>query len=280
MNVTPSVKRRTPGAKGFTLIELLVVIAIIAILAAILFPAFAKARESARRISCVSNMKQLGTAIMQYTQEFDEKFPSGGDGNFGGMGWQQIIQPYLKDYNVVVCPSDANGGQRVPVASGGWQGPGMSYAANGLLSPNYNFVGTPASGFPALGPMPLTSVDWWIEGKALSLSKIKKPTLSVLLAEKHSAGFPNFPSMGVNWSSPQVVISGSDVNPHGTADNIPDGTRADAPYPNGRNGAVTVVHLDRTNILFCDGHVKSMIATETNPDPAGRPQDNMWDATR
>ena len=94
---------------GFTLIELLVVIAIIAILAAILFPAFAKARESARRISCTSNMKQIGNALMQYTQEFDEKFPNRTMNFPGGTppyrSWAGTIQPYLKSTDVFRCPS-------------------------------------------------------------------------------------------------------------------------------------------------------------------------------
>src|SRR5579883_2154818 len=84
--------------RGFTLIELLVVIAIIAILAAILFPVFARAREKARQISCLSNEKQLGLAYMMYVQDYDETFvfgdPSGGKG--AGSGWASSIYPYVK----------------------------------------------------------------------------------------------------------------------------------------------------------------------------------------
>jgi len=96
-----SVKRR-----GFTLIELLVVIAIIAILAAILFPVFAKAREKARSSSCLSNLRQFGSACMQYAQDFDECYPKaflwGGSYLYW---WQDLIQPYIHNYQIVACPS-------------------------------------------------------------------------------------------------------------------------------------------------------------------------------
>src|ERR1035437_1858197 len=88
---------RHPGAalRGFTLIELLVVIAIIAILAAILFPVFAKARENARRASCMSQLKQLGLGMMQYTQDSDEAYPAGlkNNNNWLGIGWAGAINP-------------------------------------------------------------------------------------------------------------------------------------------------------------------------------------------
>lgn len=98
-----------PAAKkipAFTLIELLVVIAIIAILAAILFPVFARARENARRSSCQSNLKQIGLGILQYTQDYDEKFPGRAIGPSEANSWRRIIFPYVKSTQLFACPSN------------------------------------------------------------------------------------------------------------------------------------------------------------------------------
>ena len=99
---------------GFTLIELLVVIAIIAILAAILFPVFARARENARRSSCQSNLKQIGLGIQQYAQDYDEKYVKQNTATGNNLGnqpayeaWPVAIQPYLKSFQIFVCPSAA-----------------------------------------------------------------------------------------------------------------------------------------------------------------------------
>src|SRR5688572_23149094 len=97
---------------GFTLIELLVVIAIIALLAAILFPVFSRARENARRSSCASNMKQIGVALMQYAQDYDERMPNRRVGSAAlpagddDLSWRTLIQPYTKSTQVVTCPSN------------------------------------------------------------------------------------------------------------------------------------------------------------------------------
>ncbi len=107
---------RASTRKGFTLIELLVVIAIIAILAAILFPVFAKARENARKSSCQSNMKQMGIGLGMYVQDFDETLPGcyigAWTGAFwstsnptGNVRWSQALDPYIKNSKVWVCPS-------------------------------------------------------------------------------------------------------------------------------------------------------------------------------
>ena len=138
------------GAKqGFTLIELLVVIAIIAILAAILFPVFARARENARRASCQSNMKQIGIGILQYVQDYDERYPMRvyWDSTSGSTtGWSFIIQPYLKSTQVLQCPSEKTA-------------PGATWSVNGYTDYWYsdNFEGT-ASGSAGVAASEFTAV--------------------------------------------------------------------------------------------------------------------------
>ena len=91
--------------RGFTLIELLVVIAIIAILAAILFPVFAKAREKARQASCASNLKQIALAMLMYAQDYDEQFVRYYDANPARYAWMEKIMPYMKNSQILICPS-------------------------------------------------------------------------------------------------------------------------------------------------------------------------------
>jgi len=94
--------------RGFTLIELLVVIAIIAILAAILFPVFARAREKARQTSCLSNVKQLSLGMLMYTQDYDERLPRCDCNSYHqGTCWAICTQPYVKNAQIFVCPSDS-----------------------------------------------------------------------------------------------------------------------------------------------------------------------------
>ena len=97
--------------KAFTLIELLVVIAIISILASILFPVFARARENARRTSCLSNLKQIGLGVMMYVQDYDEMYPKTYDGT---SFWWKTLQPYVKSEQVFYCPSSPFSGATTP----------------------------------------------------------------------------------------------------------------------------------------------------------------------
>ena len=122
-----TVKVSTMRTKGFTLIELLVVIAIIAILAAILFPVFARARESARRASCLSNLKQLGLAALMYCQDYDETLPA--CCAFPGGAWavapyysipfKDCLTPYVKNEQIWRCPTGAKIDPGVTTAFGG-----------------------------------------------------------------------------------------------------------------------------------------------------------------
>jgi len=123
-----------PRTRGFTLIELLVVIAIIAILAAILFPVFAKAREKARQTSCSSNVRQVMTAVLQYVQDYDDMLPLGtsytyapgaGGGRVDPDIWCQLLQPYVRNTQVFQCSSDSDATMSTP-----WGLVPLSYCAN------------------------------------------------------------------------------------------------------------------------------------------------------
>ena len=124
--------------RGFTLIELLVVIAIIAILAAILFPVFAKAREKARQTSCLSNLKQLGLAQLSYAQDYDEKLPreywgagtnyTWPNGSISAGMWIPSVYPYVKNIQMMNCPSNST------TWTGAYIGGGFSYPFNNSLN--------------------------------------------------------------------------------------------------------------------------------------------------
>ena len=139
--------------KGFTLIELLVVIAIIAILAAILFPVFARAREKARQASCQSNLKQLSLAVHMYSQDYDELNAPIANSNvsLGGNGvwWMIILQPYIKNIQINDCPS-ANGGGYC-ANTGGCEAGAPSpdpYRYFGGYGANWGWDAVPAVGYP------------------------------------------------------------------------------------------------------------------------------------
>jgi len=110
--------------KGFTLIELLVVIAIIAILAAILFPVFARAREKARQTACLNNVKELTLAVLMYVQDYDERFPQSSM-PASVTPWFTLCGPYIKNQQILVCPSESD-----TTAYYSWAGTRYTYAVN------------------------------------------------------------------------------------------------------------------------------------------------------
>jgi len=166
--------------KAFTLIELLVVIAIIAILAAILFPVFATAREKARQTACLSNQKQLALGIIQYTQDYDEYLPNGDSQTNQPTGWAGQIYPYIKSANVYVCPSDVTNN---PVCS-------YVYNRNTL---NQNQPGACAGNY-------YCGMNW----ASYPVSQFGAPTKTVLLAE--------IAGCGGNW----MIFNPSSNSPRGT----------------------------------------------------------------
>jgi len=183
-------RRHARARRGFTLIELLVVIAIIAILAAILFPVFAQAREKARQAACLSNMKQAGTALMQYAQDYDEMLPTAGFTYIQGVSvndlrqpkWMDVLQPYVKNDAVFNCPSDP--GRKFvslstnPGRTGGTNPPGGSYLLNIAYNGNTGglqgaggqalaAIGSPADTiFCAEGPSVVNNQFYWAQGAA------------------------------------------------------------------------------------------------------------------
>ena len=166
--------RRT-ASSAFTLIELLVVIAIIAILAAILFPVFAQAREKARQTSCLSNTKQLGIAVYQYYQDYDEVGPNG-TYRYGSIsGWGGQIYPYTKSGLVFKCPSDTSDVPASSVTAGDTR---TSYAMNSNFSLGGNGQGT-GTVFPYEGGAGIPNQY----SQALSMAQLKSPAKTVLLFE-------------------------------------------------------------------------------------------------
>jgi prepilin-type N-terminal cleavage/methylation domain-containing protein/prepilin-type processing-associated H-X9-DG protein len=226
--------------KAFTLIELLVVVAIISLLAAILFPVFARARENARRASCLSNLRQIGLGMMMYTQDYDERYPQAargkagaGDGGYvsgaactglpcshfystlasGVNGnyytWMDILYPYTKSIQVYECPSVTPASPNAADASVDY----ANYGYNGYVS-NWQY-GTP-------------------RGIPLLMAALPNPAQTVLIMDCHNqyAVYINSGSYG-GWN----VFNAS----WGTSE---------------------TPHFSGTNVTFADGHVKWAIRTD------------------
>ncbi len=224
----PILQARRRARAGFTLIELLVVIAIIAILAAILFPVFARARENARRASCQSNLKQIGLGLLQYAQDYDEKYANTyidpGSAGTQKRIWAQLAQPYIKSTQVFQCPSDSS--TRVP----SWP---TSPGAAGLVDP---FHTSYAANLSIGGSQTSTT----------SMASVNQVASTIYLTDAASTALPAAP-----WiSSTPRANQGAWI--------LVDPTNAAAQDPNTDIWAAPIArHLETINVLYVDGHVKA-----------------------
>jgi len=251
-------KLLTNKRTGFTLIELLVVIAIIAILAAILFPVFAQAREKARAIACLSNTKQLALAEMQYNQDYDEKYTDGANPYGEGNGWAAQLYPYVKSLGAFRCPDDTTNLPGTPI----------SFGVNRNIGA-YNAAGT--------GPNGMQLSAFTSPAKTVLLFElIHAGYFDITLSETHSlvAGHSNpddYEPDGIDaWSggSPSGCGLGSQFdltgyntafgfNNNGTQVQYTTGyLRNSAGAANNNFAAATGRHNNGANYVMADGHAK------------------------
>ena len=245
----------TKRPSGFTLIELLVVIAIIAILAAILFPVFAKAREKARQTACTSNLKQLGLGMLQYIQDYDETFPVGTGYSGPCRGWAGQLYPYVKSYGVYSCPDDTT----APTSGAGFYT--CSYAMNvslgGSQSPSVYVENSYQPQIMSTLIAPASSVALCeIQGCQVWFAHPGGPSLEG--DSPSTAGFCN------SYDSPKednmaLTLAYQAAHPSsncasGASLNLTAVTYPPGPYA----GYGTNRHNGLGNYLLCDGHVKSL----------------------
>ena len=236
---------------GFTLIELLVVIAIIAILAAILFPVFAQAREKARQSTCLSNMKQLGTAFQMYVQDYDEIFPPAASENFDG--WAKRVFPYVgmegqtnwTKAHIFRCPGDD--GEQAWMKTNGHIGR-LSYCVNSFVC---NGATWDANGTGKFG--------------GASLGEISEPADTLLLVELRR------PYLTLNYSPNDQSLPPTDTYKSWICAYTFQGTDLTEANDPGIKG----YHNGMNNWVFADGHAKSMKALATVP-----PNKNLWTLTK
>jgi prepilin-type N-terminal cleavage/methylation domain-containing protein/prepilin-type processing-associated H-X9-DG protein len=257
------------NSRGFTLIELLVVISIIALLAAILFPVFARARENARRASCQSNLKQIGLGLLQYTQDYDEAMVAPWYGPMMGYGdapdgvnsymWMDAVQPYVKSHQLFNCPS-------------------TNYPRNSLVGEYVPYDQLPPFSSLAGGYKPVGGYTINIYGAERYDAGNGRPPVSY-----YRSAFPN--DTAINYStklssleSPSTTIHVMDnglagqVDPTGSYYPWTFGCRQSnsgctatiitTPHPRlqfpDQFQMVGARHLETSNALFADGHVKAM----------------------
>jgi prepilin-type N-terminal cleavage/methylation domain-containing protein/prepilin-type processing-associated H-X9-DG protein len=229
------------GAAAFTLIELLVVIAIIAILAAILFPVFAQARDKARQAACLSNTKQLALGVQMYSQDYDETLPVAGYNAQCRGRWQWQIFPYVKNQQVFTCPNLASNpwrstvmgtfcGSRVGTDDRG--GYGWSYA----LQSN-------GAGLPNLDRAP-----------GYALAQINKPADTIIIGD---TGYTGTSSAAAGWAmlacDPRSTLANNFSQP-GLFPQFRHNVSQTKPVQGGFQMPID----GRANFAFLDGHAKSL----------------------
>jgi prepilin-type N-terminal cleavage/methylation domain-containing protein len=232
---------------GFTLIELLVVIAIIAILAAILFPVFAQARERARAISCLSNTKQLGLSEMMYVQDYDEVFwscpwPGGGQANVGNPAdggttfWSDLLMPYIKNTGLFSCPSNSD----TLMGTANYFPPAVPQDSTHYYRVAYGYGENGPHGDQFRGPY--------------GLAELQKPAQIALLGDAITA-----------WNF-------LNCQPDPDKASNPVGSRGSFYWTRGINGWAFYGkprHFDGINFIFADGHSKFGKASQSGV--AGKP---------
>jgi prepilin-type N-terminal cleavage/methylation domain-containing protein/prepilin-type processing-associated H-X9-DG protein len=259
---------KTSQKSGFTLIELLVVIAIIAILAAILFPVFAKVREKARQTSCLSNEKQLGLSFTQYVEDYDEKYPVNGGGNNEAAGWGSRVYPYTKSTGVYHCPDDPTTTTTNLDGKGETDYP-VSYAFNKTIADN--------NGLAAQNAPASTVLLFEVEGVQADITNVNNELNggNYVSAAGNGGDGGNFTG-NFGWlnSNNGNYYYASGVDATWGFGNPSRGTGCQkVPY-----------HTGGSNVLFADGHAKWVRAaaispgTNANASTDGQDQSSLGEA--